>query len=582
MTEFIEREPRNHPSIEAFRNKESLIIHSDSYSLAFRYDKPFIELRDAKDEVWAVLPQFSSLDTTAAKDETLGVGRPTAKKQKDSYTITIPAESTAWTKKTQVWKCSPDTIEMFHEVEGDGEISRYDILGGSLLDKKGGYYPAGKQFDKIFTPEATSLEAPHRSSEESASINVTGTSRPGNYDWFATPAPWCFGANKSESNLWLMMGIAAPIEEQHFHSLNYQPYEGSFSLALEYDGRVPTSGSYRTPSLVMHFDSQIYAGLAGHRQQLERRGLTPRAGSDRPDWWKNSMYCGWGSQVEEARARSTTPQQFATQQFYDDELDHLEQNGVWPSTITIDDKWQQDYATNFVDKKKWPSLENWTERQHNLGRKVLFWVKAWDAEGADPGWCIQRPDGQPVTVDPTNPEWRDMTFETMRRLLTSSGYNGDGLKIDFTADTPIGRSLRSHRPVTGSALLHKYLKIVYAAAKDAKRDALVVTHTPNAQFADVTDMYRLNDVNTGHEVVEQLWRRYLIGKAALPHTLTDPDNWPMPSRSDWRSYLTVQRRMRDAIPVTYFSRTVAGQPLTRLDYERLHEMGFKRPPRSKR
>ena len=46
----------------------------------------------------------------------------------------------------------------------------------------------------------------------------------------------------------------------------------------------------------------------------------------------------------------------------------------------------------------------------------------------------------------------------------------------------------------GIALLHELLSVVYAAAKDAKADALMITQTPHPSFADVADMVRLNDM----------------------------------------------------------------------------------------
>jgi hypothetical protein len=42
--------------------------------------------------------------------------------------------------------------------------------------------------------------------------------------------------------------------------------------------------------------------------------------------------------------------------------------------------------------------------------------------------------------------------------------------------------------------LHDLLAVVYLAVKEAKPDALVITHTPHPSFVDVTDMVRPNDV----------------------------------------------------------------------------------------
>jgi len=101
-----------------------------------------------------------------------------------------------------------------------------------------------------------------------------------------------------------------------------------------------------------------------------------------------------------------------------------------------------------------------------------------------------------------------------------------------------------------------------------------VTHTPNPQFADVTDMLRLNDINTGYDVIEQMKHRAFIARAAMPDHLIDTDNWPMKNRTEWRRYLALQRHL--GVPALYYASQVAGQPLTRQDHERLRELGFKR------
>ncbi len=82
----------------------------------------------------------------------------------------------------------------------------------------------------------------------------------------------------------------------------------------------------------------------------------------------------------------------------------------------------------------------------------------------------------------------------MHELLAPDGLDADGLKVDFTARTPAGAALELAGDTWGIALLHELLRVVYAAAKEAKPDALVITQTPHPGFVDVTDMIRLNDM----------------------------------------------------------------------------------------
>jgi hypothetical protein len=52
-------------------------------------------------------------------------------------------------------------------------------------------------------------------------------------------------------------------------------------------------------------------------------------------------------------------------------------------------------------------------------------------------------------------------------MLSPDGLDADGFKIDFTARTPSGSSLRHRDARWGAALLHEQLRLVYAAANGA-------------------------------------------------------------------------------------------------------------------
>jgi hypothetical protein len=84
-----------------------------------------------------------------------------------------------------------------------------------------------------------------------------------------------------------------------------------------------------------------------------------------------------------------------------------------------------------------------------------------------------------------------------------------------------------------------------------KPDALIITHTPNPYFRTVTDMIRLNDVNTKQAVLPQMWHRAKLARAACPDLLVDADNWQMPDRATWRSYLAVQPQI--GVPSLYYA-----------------------------
>jgi hypothetical protein len=109
------------------------------------------------------------------------------------------------------------------------------------------------------------------------------------------------------------------------------------------------------------------------------------------------------------------------------------------------------------------------------------------------GALRSQPLGEPVALDPSNPAAREALREIVARMLGEDGIGADGLNVDFTGRTPGGTALSIRGRGWGIALLHELLAIVYSAAKEAKPDALVITHTPHPSFADVTDIIRLND-----------------------------------------------------------------------------------------
>ncbi|HEV2123840.1 MAG TPA: hypothetical protein VGW38_13835, partial [Chloroflexota bacterium] len=367
--------------------------------------------------------------------------------------------------------------------------------------------------------------------------------------------------------------------QHHFTSFQYQASEGTFSFRLAYEGQSDVDGTFCTPSVVFRFGMpDPYAGLARHTQDLRDLGyvLPPRV-LDRPAWWSEPIFCGWGAQCNLARGageRAAAGDQawhapdYARQEHYDEFLETLASHGLMPGIVVLDDKWQAHYGTCEADFQKWPDLPGWIGARHRAGQHVLLWWKAWDPEGLPTDQCVRNAAGERVAADPSNPAYEATLRESVRRMLgsrASGGYDADGFKVDFSARTPSGPSLQRHGDEWGVELLHKLLFILYDEAKRVKRDALVMTHAPNPYFATVTDMIRLNDVNTGAPVVPQMRHRARVARAACPELLIDTDNWPMPNRATWRDYIAIQNEL--GIPSLYFVTHVdSGEQLEEEDY----------------
>ncbi len=233
----------------------------------------------------------------------------------------------------------------------------------------------------------------------------------------------------------------------------------------------------------------------------------------------------------------------------------------------VDDKWQRDYALPDVDTEKWPDLRGWIADRHAAGQKVLLWWRAWAAHGLPAHECILDAVGRPVACDPTNPAYRERLRATMAALLGPDGLDADGLKVDFTQRAPSGSGLVAHGDSWGIAMLHELLTEIYGAAKAAKSDALVITHTPHPSFGDVCDMVRLNDVlgsdSSGRPVaaVDQLRFRHAVVSRAMPDHLVDTDQWPMQTRADWLGYAEAQAGL--GVPSLYYVEAIdnSGEPI---------------------
>jgi hypothetical protein len=448
--------------------------------------------------------------------------------------------------------------------------------------EENGYLPSGWAFRTLFTPNPSGALPPIRAAAEGAVIGVLGDSQPGRQHWLFTPAPLYLalstgGIDDEPAEGWTALWLAAPVDELNFPELRLVAAAGGFGVHLDYEGHTQVRGELRTPAVVIAPGiREPYEGLRTYRSDLVERGAAPApADNEQPDWWLDPMFCGWGAQCYRARDVPQSAMDFARQDEYDAFLAHLEGEGLVPGTITIDDKWSKDYGSCEPDTDKWPDLRGWIDERHRRGQRVLLWWKAWDAEGVPPELCVRNPDGDAVALDPSNPAGRENLRQVILRMLSPDGLDADGLKIDFTARTPSGFSLTSHGPGWGIALLHQLLAVVYDAAKEAKPDALVVTHTPHPAFADVTDMVRLNDmllvdgVGPLPPVVPQMRYRADVVRAVLPDHPIDTDDWSVPDRATWRDYLAV--KLDFGVPALYYNSHVdsTGEAFEEQDYEAL-------------
>ena len=553
-----------------------MLVESPRYRLEVAADGLRAVLSSAQQAHWLTLRPFAALDRTDGLDETLSVSPPRVTEGR----IEVERRSTLWESALTAFVCTEDNIELRTHVTGSGDLTDVRLLAGrSLLPRRPhGLMPSGSSFRTLFTPNPGPDTRLVRPAAEAAVIGVVGDGEPGRGHWLFTPAPLYLALTRDEvtdpreAREWLDLGVAAPVAQLGFAQLTYEPRDGGMSLRLEYEGHTHAEDEFEAPVLVFTPGvADPYTGLRRHRDDLAARGAAPKVRvTEIPAWWADPIFCGWGAQCHLAERDGRSAPALATQANYDAFLEHLEKQGIVPGTVVLDDKWQASYGLNEPDAEKWPDLKGWIADRHERGQHVLLWWKAWDPEGLAPELCIRNLGGEPLGLDPSNPATCELLSRCIEAMLSPEGLDADGLKIDFTARTPSGRALEHHGPGWGIALLHRLLEVVYAAAKEAKPDSLVMTHTPHPSFVDVTDMIRLNDMLGGvASVVPQMRFRAEVARASCPELPIDTDDWRVPSRDAWREYLAVKPDL--GIPSLYYASHLdaTGEALQPEDYDAL-------------
>lgn len=565
---------------------EGTTVTGAGYRLEVDPEKPRAVLRDAEGRVWTELSLLASLDLVGGRDESydLAPARVVARTD-DAVELVVEAASSVWERKAVHVRCTPDEIAVWAAASGGRgrRLAGITLLGGRAVLRSGaaGTFRSAIRFASLFSPAPTEPVSVVRPATSASSLGVVGDAEPGRLHGIFSPPPLCWalgsrladGATDVPDGPWWGLSLRAPVDELTMTAVRYDPLDGGFLLRLDYEGHTVVGDGVSSPAVVLRPAASPWQAIADYREDLVGRGLAPSSPPPGPDWWTEPIFCGWGAQCARASAAAVpvTAAELARQDVYDELLGVLHEAGVDPGTVVIDDRWQAEYGTGVVDRDHWPDLRGWIAKQHAAGRRVLLWWKAWDPAGLPANECVTDPAGRPVAVDVANPAYLARLTRIVTELVGPDGLDADGFKVDFTQRAPSGESLRAADGPWGIAALHTLLATMTAAARAAKPDALVVTHTPHPSFGDVTDMVRLNDVlerDTRGEpvaVVDQLRFRHAVASAALPGHLIDTDQWPMPNREQWRAYVEAQASLGPAsVPALYYAESIddSGEELT--------------------
>jgi hypothetical protein len=567
---------------------ESLVIAGTGYRVRIDRRQPLADLI-AWDRPIATLNLASAVDTMDGPDADTQLGPPTLRRETGgAAVVTWEGGSTRWPRKQITLRAWDEGFSYGYSVIGRGAIDRAYLW-------RTGAVPAAAPAVRLFNPEPNSgnvqysgqrctpdkhcvmcnpARVPERVYTGPLDFMTISVGRDKDYhdgNWFFTPAPFCYAV--AGDGGWLGLGVAAEPGGWQFSEFQY-PGAG-FGFSLVYEGHAEVDGTWHSPRLVCLPAPDEYAAVERYCAWLRAEGLTPGHGrGPLQDWWREPIFCGWGEQVSQEVHTGGAPKApaRATQANYTRWLATLAAHDINPGTVVLDDKWQRAYGLNDVDPDKWPDLPGFIAGQHGQGRRVLLWLKAWDPEGLPPDECIRDPAGQPVAADPGHPAYRARFAAQVRAMLRD--LDADGFKVDFTHLIPRGPGLHSVGGAWGLELLRQWLAILSDAARAAKPDALVMTHTANPYLADLVDMLRLNDVaglmDTQASILADMRHRARVARAASPWWLLDADNWPCSTRVQWRDYIRAQASGDLGVPSLYHAERLGWGPsddaLTEEDY----------------
>ena len=460
---------------------------------------------------------------------------------------------------------------------------------------------------------------------EDMNIRVNGDRHYYGGDWLATPSPFLFLFGDDETNTWATLGLAVKPGENRFMGYRYSGGEG-FGLALDYMGQTTVNGQWESPKIMMEIAAaDKYDTLRSYTDYLIKSGCAKAIDrSDTPKWWKLPIFGGWGEQVFHSNRwpnffsgkydgwETDDTHLFCTQAFYEESLEKLEAKGIHPGILIIDNRWFREDSLLDIDETLWPDLKGFIQRQHEKGRKVILWNSPWSfcqsAKGKTvpmewhmyvderdlydlhidtdvfykacnlehkkirKSYRLPEPTHTDANwrfvADPQHPEYIKRVQEKIQYLLSPEGLDADGFEFDYTHFLP---KFRGTKPIVdadrvtdwGVESLYTMIKLYYDAAKKAKPDALIISHTFNPYFNDVVDMLRLQDIYTDNRsVVDQMGHRAHIAKAICDGIDIHTDQHPMPSLEAWREYAHYQPEIGN--PCLYY---VTGIETTHEEFE---------------
>ena len=457
--------------------------------------------------------------------------------------------SNLWQEKAYVLEVEDTYARFFVRVRGRGRVERLRFFDSGARTEAAGYVlPIANHADY---------------QRNIRMINEPGVIELG----YFVPPSYCYPFYMADVQGFMGVGLCAREGQYHFHEFLYRFENGRCAFEVPLYGHIDVDGAWESQSLIFLTGGDAYDVIRHYAAWHYESGWCRR--KDRgaePSWWKGPIFCGWGEQGAIAARRGGAAKDQATQENYTWMSDELDRRGLDPKIIIIDDKWQDEYGAATPDKKKWPDMRAFVDREHGKGRRVLLWFKSWYPEGLREEECIEYLCTA-CGADPTSEAYRSRMAGVMHTLL--SGDEGcldcDGFKIDFANCMPLGRYVMPHEPVYGVELLKRFFVLVRSLAKAVKPDALINCSCAHPYFDEIVDQVRLHDYDgCMRNVVEVMTHRQRLCRAVMDGVLIDTDGGGTDSRRDYHRWLRAQPVL--GIPSLYCLSENGAVPFDESDY----------------
>ena len=638
--------------MKVLKNDTQMIIEANDYTLTYHSSKPMYVDLEFSNGLGAELFVPSGCDRDEMIDEIISLDTPVIEESDGQALVSFTGETTLWKKVTYTFQCQEDKVLYSYQVAGEGRLDNARFFEGFLKDDprmNDKHYPlfcgwgrhvawhrpvkafmqsSDPKFHTVYSSGINSADIRYFAYHESTMIRINSGRVYLGGDWLVTPPPFLYVIGSKEKTKWVTMGLVEKSGDCHFMDYEYSGGEG-FGLNVNYDGYTEIKGSWQSPSILFQICDNEYDGTVKHTDYLRSNGLVKKNQhrSDIPRWWKEPIFGGWGEQMfhahhwedyfqGQAEGYSSFGAKLCTRVAYEKMLATLEEKGVDPTILIVDNRWFEEDCQLNVDDELWPDMKSFIRQQHEKGRKVILWVSPFaycqskaghdvptnehvildeednfvleiDTDVFYPACNLpkkkvrKKPYYEPQekkehvlwdkVLDVLNPDYEKRVREKINYLLSPEGLDADGFEFDYTHFLPINRGMKPITPrkevIWGVEYLHKILWIYYDEAKKAKSDALIISHTFNPHFDDVVDMLRLQDIYTDNRsVVDQMHHRAKIAKIVAPGCVLHTDQHPMPNLAAWAEYAEFQPSIGN--PCLYY---VSGIETTK---ERFREEDF--------